>query len=144
MDVPPPTWKHARSIGELFLQLPHLISSRWQFEKGRTQGFVARDDNRGEIVVSFRGTFSLKDAITGACSSCFQHHTRPTLTLTFTSSDALAWLTPFNLPGIAKDPKIRVHKGFLLAYKDVSDDVRTIVKNELKIFPTYRIVVTGI
>ncbi|KAJ7879387.1 Alpha/Beta hydrolase protein, partial [Mycena leptocephala] len=90
-------------------------------EKGRTQGFVARDDKRGEIAVSFRGTFNLKDAVT----------------------DARAWLTPFDLPGIAKDPKIRVHKGFLLPYKDVSDDVRTIVKNELKSFPTYRIVVTG-
>ncbi|KAJ7842687.1 Alpha/Beta hydrolase protein, partial [Mycena leptocephala] len=110
--IPLYKWMCPRPLGNTLVRL---------FEKGRTQGFVARDDNRGEIVVSFRGTFSLKDAIT----------------------DARAWLTPFNLPGIAKDPRIRVHKGFLLAYKDVSDDVRTIVKNEFKSFPTYRIVVTG-
>jgi hypothetical protein len=37
-----------------------------QFEIGHTQGFIARDPARLEIVVVFRGTFSLKDAVTGA------------------------------------------------------------------------------
>jgi hypothetical protein len=37
-----------------------------QFEIGHTQDFIARDPARLEIVVVFRGTFSLKDAVTGA------------------------------------------------------------------------------
>ncbi|KAJ7890109.1 hypothetical protein B0H14DRAFT_1128181 [Mycena olivaceomarginata] len=36
------------------------------FEIGHTQGFIARDPARLEIVVVFRGTFSLKVAVTGA------------------------------------------------------------------------------
>jgi NADH:ubiquinone oxidoreductase subunit B-like Fe-S oxidoreductase len=43
----------------------YCANSNAQFEIGHTQGFIARDPARLEIVVVFRGTFSLKDAITG-------------------------------------------------------------------------------
>ncbi|KAJ7728268.1 Alpha/Beta hydrolase protein [Mycena maculata] len=69
------------------------------FERGRTQGFIARDDNRTEIVVSFRGTFSLTDAVV----------------------DAKFRLRPFKSPGITVD--VRVHSGFLAAYNNVVNDI---------------------
>ncbi|KAJ6517387.1 alpha/beta-hydrolase [Mycena vitilis] len=93
------------------------------FERGRTQGFIARDDERQEIVVSFRGTFSLKDAIT----------------------DAQFLLLPFLPPGVHESEAvgIRVHRGFRDAYDDVANDVLAIVTTQLAQFPSFRVVVTG-
>ncbi|KAJ7889533.1 Alpha/Beta hydrolase protein [Mycena olivaceomarginata] len=82
-------------------------------------GFIARDPARLEIVV-FRGTFSLKDAIT----------------------DAKFLLVPFESPGIVE--LVHVHRGFLGAYQNVSDQVVGIVSKEIKEYPTFRIVVTAL
>ncbi|KAJ7664496.1 Alpha/Beta hydrolase protein [Mycena polygramma] len=96
------------------------------FERGRTQGFIARDDDRQEIVVSFRGTFSLADAIT----------------------DARFLLLPFFPPGFnesesSESDGIRVHRGFLKAHDDVEKGVLAIVTTQLALFPRFRVVVTG-
>ncbi|KAF7335123.1 Alpha/beta-hydrolase [Mycena venus] len=89
------------------------------FSVGDTQGFIARDDDRKEIVVSFRGSFSLADAAT----------------------DVNIFLVPFTSPGIAKS--FNVHSGFLAAYNDVADIVLTTVKAQVANFPKYSVVVTG-
>ncbi|KAJ7466587.1 alpha/beta-hydrolase [Mycena galericulata] len=89
------------------------------FPDGSTRGFIARDDKREEVIVSFRGSFNLRDAII----------------------DALVLLAPFVSPGITE--LVKVHSGFLLAYNKVVDDVLSIVKAELTNHPTYRIIVTG-
>ncbi|KAJ7473836.1 lipase [Mycena galericulata] len=91
------------------------------FERGRTQGFIARDDDRKEIVVSFRGTFDLTDAITD---------------IKFTK-------VKFEVPGLSEI--IRVHRGFMAAHEDVAADALSTVKNVLKNpkYTEYTIVVTG-
>jgi hypothetical protein len=38
---------------------------------------------------------------------------------------------------------VHVHRGFLGAYQNVSDQVVGIVSKEIKEYPTFRIVVTG-
>ncbi|KAJ7893375.1 hypothetical protein B0H14DRAFT_3427459 [Mycena olivaceomarginata] len=68
------------------------------------------DPARLEIVVVFRGRFRLKDAVT----------------------DAKLLLLPFELPGIVE--LVHVHRGFLCAYQNVSDQVVAIAK-ELKEYP---------
>ncbi|KAJ7890117.1 alpha beta-hydrolase [Mycena olivaceomarginata] len=90
------------------------------FEIGHTQGFIARDPARLEIVVVFRGMFNLKDAVT----------------------DAKFLLVPFESPGIVE--LVHVHRGFLGAYQNVSDQVVGIVSKEIKEYPTFRIVVTAL
>ncbi|KAJ7830436.1 alpha/beta-hydrolase [Mycena olivaceomarginata] len=89
------------------------------FSEGDTQGFVARDDDRKEIVVSFRGSFSLADAAT----------------------DVDLFLTPFVSPGNSQT--FEVHSGFLAAYNDVADIVLSTVKAQAAKFPSYDIVITG-
>ncbi|KAJ7108930.1 lipase [Mycena crocata] len=89
------------------------------FSAGATQGFIARDDGRREIVVSFRGSFSLADAAT----------------------DIQLFLVPFVSPGISES--FNVHSGFLAAYNVAAKDVLTTVKAQFAKFPTYTIVVTG-
>ncbi|KAJ7863392.1 alpha/beta-hydrolase [Mycena leptocephala] len=89
------------------------------FSAGDTQGFIARDDSRKEIVVSFRGSFSLADAAT----------------------DIDLFLVPFVSPGISQS--FSVHSGFLAAYNDVADTVRSTVKSQFAKFPTYTVIVTG-
>ncbi|KAF7335115.1 Alpha/beta-hydrolase [Mycena venus] len=89
------------------------------FSVGDTQGFIARDDDRKEIVVSFRGTSSLGNALT----------------------DVNIALVPFTSPGIAKS--FNVHSGFLAAYNDVADIVLTTVEAQVAKFPKYSVVVTG-
>ncbi|KAF8142928.1 Alpha/Beta hydrolase protein [Mycena galopus ATCC 62051] len=81
--------------------------------------FIARDHDRQEIVVSFRGTFSLKDAV----------------------ADAKILLVPFTFPGIIE--LVHVHRGFLDGYKNVGDDVVSIVKQQLEQYPNFKVVVTG-
>ncbi|KAJ7624203.1 Alpha/Beta hydrolase protein, partial [Mycena polygramma] len=89
----------------------------------RTQGFIARDDDREEIVVSFRGTFSLSNAVT----------------------NAQFLLSPFLPPGLneSESVDILVHRGFRDAYDNVANDVLAIVTTQLELFPNFRVVVTG-
>ncbi|KAJ6571303.1 Alpha/Beta hydrolase protein, partial [Mycena capillaripes] len=89
------------------------------FFSGSTHGFIARDEEREEIVVSFRGTLNAKDVIT----------------------DIRFFKVLFDSP-IITEP-VYVHKGFLIAYKDVFDEVLATVKTQLEQFPTYSIVVTA-
>ncbi|KAJ7872974.1 alpha/beta-hydrolase [Mycena leptocephala] len=89
------------------------------FSIGSTRGFIARDDSRKEIVVSFRGSFSLADVAT----------------------DVDVFLVPFISLGITQS--FNVHSGFLAAYNDVADVVLTTVKAQLTNFPKYAVVVTG-
>ncbi|KAK6984870.1 lipase-3 domain-containing protein [Favolaschia claudopus] len=88
-------------------------------EPGHITGFIARDDGRLEIVVTFRGTHSVDDALTVG---------------------QLA-LTPFISRGI--NETFSVHTGFLNSYNGVADDVIRIVKEQLVAHPGYRIIVTG-
>ncbi|KAJ7727598.1 alpha/beta-hydrolase [Mycena metata] len=89
------------------------------FSVGPTQGFIARDDTRQEIVVSFRGSFNLADVAT----------------------DINIFLVPLVSPGLTET--FNVHSGFLAAYNDVAEVVLTTVKAQLAEFPTYAVVVTG-
>ncbi|KAJ7616927.1 alpha/beta-hydrolase [Mycena polygramma] len=91
------------------------------FDRNRTRGFIARDDGRQEIIVAFRGTFSLEEAII----------------------DAKIYLLPVDLPDRMPQPQTRVHRGFWNAYEDIGEDLFVIVRAELEKFPTYRVVVTG-
>jgi len=89
------------------------------FSGGDTNGFIARDDTRKEIVVSFQGTFSVADVAT----------------------DVDLFLTPFVSPGISES--FEVHSGFLSAYNDVADDILSTVKAQYAKYSSYSIVVTG-
>ncbi|KAJ7494824.1 Alpha/Beta hydrolase protein [Mycena galericulata] len=89
------------------------------FSAGDTQGFIAQDDTRQEIVVSFRGTSSIPDAFT----------------------DIELILVPFVSPSLTET--FKVHQGFLAAYNSVADDVLEAVTAQLAQFPTYSVIVTG-
>ncbi|KAJ7468306.1 lipase [Mycena galericulata] len=89
------------------------------FERGRTQGFIARDDDRHEIVITFRGTFSLKDALT----------------------DIRFRKVLFESPSLTEE--VYVHRGFMASYEDVADDVLATVTNELNRHPTHTVIRTG-
>ncbi|KAJ7852547.1 Alpha/Beta hydrolase protein [Mycena leptocephala] len=110
--LPTYKWRCPRPLGNTLIR---YVDGGW------THGFIARDDKRKEIVVSFPGTSSWKDIIT----------------------DARATLIPFKLPGIIDHQEMLVHTGFLSAYKDVAHDVIATVTKELDRFPGHRIVVTG-
>ncbi|KAJ7240165.1 alpha/beta-hydrolase [Mycena haematopus] len=89
------------------------------FSEGGTQAFIARDDSREEIVVSFRGSFDSDDVAT----------------------DLDMFLVPFVSLGISKS--FNVHSGFLAAYNRVAGSVLTVVKAQVSKFPEYAVIVTG-
>jgi len=86
-----------------------------------TQGFVARDDGRKEIVVALRGSLSVTDIIT----------------------DASLILTPFISPGVAAPWGTLVHSGFLLGWNSVSLQVLSSVGLQLRTHPGYSLVTSG-
>ncbi|KIJ52461.1 hypothetical protein M422DRAFT_243247 [Sphaerobolus stellatus SS14] len=86
-----------------------------------TQGFIARDDKRKEIVVSLRGTSSTQDA--------------------FTDIDII--LTNFTSPGVSPPSDTLVHNGFLNAYNSVADLIISTVKSQLQAHPGYNLVTSG-
>ncbi|KAJ7879384.1 Alpha/Beta hydrolase protein [Mycena leptocephala] len=111
--------KYSSAAYQLFCPTPLGRTLVQSFEIGRTQGFIVRDHKREEIVVAFRGTFSLREAVI----------------------DARVLLVPFESPGI--EELVHVHRGFLGAYNNVAADVVATVKKELRDYPAYRVVVTG-
>ncbi|KAF9522004.1 alpha/beta-hydrolase [Crepidotus variabilis] len=89
--------------------------------KTDTQGFIARDDTRKEVIVAFRGSSSAQD---------FQ-------------TDADTRLIAFNSPGVNAPAGTLVHSGFLTAYNSVAADIISTVQSELAANPGYAIVTSG-
>ncbi|KAJ7266544.1 alpha/beta-hydrolase [Mycena rebaudengoi] len=85
------------------------------------QGFIARDDNRREIVVALRGSASATDVLL----------------------DAQILLVPFLTPGVNLPPKARVHAGFLTAWNSVAAEISATLALQIKLHPTHRLVVLG-
>ncbi|PPQ90550.1 hypothetical protein CVT25_015864 [Psilocybe cyanescens] len=92
-----------------------------QFDISGTQGFVARDDSRKEIVIAFRGTLELKDAFV----------------------DLQIIMKPLQSTGLTNVGSAYVHTGFLYAYNVVASTVLKTVKAQAAAYPSYTIVVTG-
>ncbi|KAJ3505829.1 hypothetical protein NLJ89_g7212 [Agrocybe chaxingu] len=92
-----------------------------KFDKSGTQGFVIRDDSRKEIIVSFRGTFELKDAFV----------------------DLQIIMRPLVSTGLTGVGDSYVHTGFLYAYNVVASDVLRIIKDQAAKYPSYTIISTG-
>jgi len=86
-----------------------------------TQGFVARDDNRKEIVVALRGSTSLTDFLV----------------------DAQIELVPFVSPGVSPPAGSTAHAGFLTAWNSVANTVISTVESQLVAHPGYNLVSTG-
>ncbi|KAJ6480764.1 alpha/beta-hydrolase [Mycena vitilis] len=86
-----------------------------------TQGFIARDDTRKEIVVALRGSSSAEDF----------------------NTDARAKLVPLVSPGINPPAGSTVHTGFLTAYNAVASAVLSTVKAQVAENPSYHLVTTG-
>ncbi|KAF9483201.1 alpha/beta-hydrolase [Pholiota conissans] len=85
------------------------------------QGFVARDDNRREIVIALRGSASAMGMII----------------------DSHLVLVPLESPGISVPSGTRVHSRFLQAWDSVAAEIILTVGKELVIHPEYSIVSTG-
>ncbi|KII90280.1 hypothetical protein PLICRDRAFT_175042 [Plicaturopsis crispa FD-325 SS-3] len=86
-----------------------------------TQGFVARDDTRKEIVVSLRGSSSAEDFLT----------------------DAELLLKDFSSAGTSPPSGTQVHTGFINAWNAVASNVTSIVADQLSSHSGYAIVTTG-
>ncbi|TFK99505.1 alpha/beta-hydrolase [Pterulicium gracile] len=98
----------------------HLVS-HFTNASANTQGFVARDDGRKELVVAIRGSATLPDILL----------------------DSQILLVPFISPGAKLPKSARVHAGFLLAWDSVSLEVIALVKHQLTHYPDYTIVAVG-
>ncbi|EKM82241.1 hypothetical protein AGABI1DRAFT_112309 [Agaricus bisporus var. burnettii JB137-S8] len=88
---------------------------------GDIQGYVARDDDRREIIVAFRGSSSILDFV----------------------ADVQLLLVPFIAPGVKAPPAVKVHTGFLLSWDSIAVEVRIIIAQQIKFHPDYAIVTTG-
>ncbi|KAJ7816841.1 alpha/beta-hydrolase, partial [Mycena olivaceomarginata] len=86
-----------------------------------TQGFIARDDTRKEIVVALRGSTSLQDFVT----------------------DAGIALVPFLSPGVSAPGGSTAHTGFLSAWNSVASSVISTVRAQVAAHPGYQLVSTG-
>ncbi|KAJ7673607.1 Alpha/Beta hydrolase protein [Mycena rosella] len=111
--------KYSSAAYQIFCPRPLGNTLVESFSLPNAHAFIARDDSRREIVVSFRGSLSIVDALT----------------------DINVFLVPFVSPGIAKP--FKVHAGFLLAYNAVAKSVLGTVSSQLAMFPGYAVVVTG-
>ncbi|KAL0948168.1 hypothetical protein HGRIS_010780 [Hohenbuehelia grisea] len=86
-----------------------------------TQGFIARDDDRKEIIVALRGSQSLIDGVV----------------------DIAFIPVPIISRGIKAPLFSFVHAGFLTAYNSVADGIINTVKSELALHPGYSLVTSG-
>ncbi|KAF7965376.1 hypothetical protein HWV62_44099 [Athelia sp. TMB] len=86
-----------------------------------TQGFIARDDTRKEIIVALRGSSSVGDFIT----------------------DAELLLEDYSSPGVTPPSGVSAHSGFLDAWNSVAAGVISSVKAQVAAHPSYAIVTSG-
>ncbi|KAF5351321.1 hypothetical protein D9758_008016 [Tetrapyrgos nigripes] len=100
---------------------PDIIILQFNNVVTDTQGFIARDDNRREIVVALRGSTAATDFLI----------------------DAEIALIPFVSPGVRPPAGSLAHTGFLTAWNSVAAQVLTIVRAQLAAHPGYSLVSTG-
>ncbi|KAG0707040.1 Alpha/Beta hydrolase protein [Suillus ampliporus] len=86
------------------------------------QGFVARDDTRNELVVSFRGSREITSALI---------------------VDASLMLSPLRGPGLPKNTDARVHTGFLYAFRSVGECALDALREQFEKYPQYDVAVCG-
>ncbi|KAF7968694.1 hypothetical protein HWV62_29642 [Athelia sp. TMB] len=86
-----------------------------------TQGFIARDDTRQEIVVALRGSSSAGDFLT----------------------DAELLLDDYTSPGVTPPANVSAHSGFLNAWNSVAPGIISQVTTQLTSYPGYAIVTSG-
>ncbi|KAG2097543.1 Alpha/Beta hydrolase protein [Suillus discolor] len=86
-----------------------------------TQGFIARDDTRKELVVAFRGSREITSAII----------------------DTSLLLSPLRGPGLPENTDAHVHTGFLYAFRSVGDRVLNVLREQFKEYPQYDVTVSG-
>ncbi|KAJ6477524.1 alpha/beta-hydrolase [Mycena sanguinolenta] len=84
-------------------------------------GFIARDDDRRELVVALRGSASITDALL----------------------DANILLVPFLTPGVSLPPNARVHAGFLAAWNTVALQITATLATQRQLHPGHRLVIVG-
>ncbi|KAF9262380.1 alpha/beta-hydrolase [Marasmius fiardii PR-910] len=85
------------------------------------QGYVARDDDRKEIIVALRGSTSILHVVL----------------------DSQVLLVPFLSLGVDAPAKVRVHSGFLTAWNSVAIQIAAVLKLELSRHRDYDLVTTG-
>ncbi|EDR11939.1 uncharacterized protein LACBIDRAFT_324227 [Laccaria bicolor S238N-H82] len=113
--------KYSSASYQLFCPKPLGNTLISQFSKKGTQGFIARDDTRQEIVIVFTGSLEPIDVFT----------------------DIHIIMSPLKSQGLTNVGDAYVHTGFLHAYNVVAADVLATVKKQLASYPTYRVVATG-
>lgn len=86
-----------------------------------TQGYIARDDNRKEIIVAYRGSIQLQDFVT----------------------DLEFALVDYTSPGVSNTSGVQVHQGFITAFNSVAETVLSVVSNQVSTYPSYSLVSTG-
>ncbi|KIK80707.1 hypothetical protein PAXRUDRAFT_833371 [Paxillus rubicundulus Ve08.2h10] len=94
-----------------------------------TQGFIARDDQREELVIAFRGTTDVTSILV----------------------DMSIILVPLKGPGlpplnsslVARSAEPRVHIGFLVAFQTIAQTVLDKLELQLQVHPSYTVVVCG-
>ncbi|KAJ7922911.1 alpha/beta-hydrolase, partial [Mycena leptocephala] len=99
----------------------NTLVSNFNDSRTDTQGFIARDDTRKEIVVALRGSTSAQDFVT----------------------DAEIVLTPFVSPGVNAPAGSTAHTGFLAAWNAVAPTVISTVRAQVAAHPGYQLVSTG-
>lgn len=86
-----------------------------------TYGYLARDDERLELIATFKGTASATNFLT----------------------DAAVTLVQCSSPGVQYPVGALCHTGFQTAYNSVSSQVLALVRAQLALHPKYTIRVTG-
>lgn len=99
----------------------NIFVSTFQEQTTDTYGYVARDPERLEIVIAFRGTASVPNFVT----------------------DASVTLVQCSSSGVKYPTGALCHTGFQNAYNAVASQVISIVRAQLTQFPKYTIRVTG-
>ena len=100
---------------------------------------MARDDDRQEIIVAFRGSIQLQDFVTGKTRLFLAERS---LFLTEIVDLEFA-LVDYSSPGVSDTGGVQVHQGFLTAFNSVADIVLNIVSDQISTHPSYSLVSTG-
>ncbi|KAF8549757.1 alpha/beta-hydrolase [Imleria badia] len=94
-----------------------------------TKGFIARDDKREEFIVAFRGSSDVTSILLDA-----------SIILVSLQGPGLPPLDP---SAVSRSAEPRVHVGFLLAYNSIARRVLDELEPQLRVYPSYNLVVCG-
>jgi len=119
----------------------HVLSTNWSAKTHLPAYFIVRDVERQKIILSIRGTLSVRDVLTDLCCTSEEFPTHDDAEMPRKNDDTINF--PSSSSTDSQKYNARAHVGMVAAARGVAKNAREIIATELASNPHYKLLIVG-